>query len=66
MWTMTAAACSNSCLGEEFVTEHLMKSIAVLCFIRKPVYCLGFINWIKLAVCGQKIVIRIRSDNILR
>ena len=31
-----------------------MKSIAVLCFIRKPVYCLSFINWIRLAVCSQK------------
>ena len=53
-----AAAWSNSCSGEEFgsrlVTEHQMKSIAVFWFIRKPVYCLGFINWIRLAVRGQK------------
>ena len=53
-----AAAWSNSCSGEEFgsrlVTEHQRKSIAVFWFIRKPVYCLGFINWIRLAVRGQK------------
>ena len=53
-----AAAWSNSCSGEEFgsrlVTEHQRKSIAVFWFIKKPVYCLGFINWIRLAVRGQK------------